>query len=167
MTDLESLGPRTVILSTLDITENLRSQLRQEAAAIDSEDDAVAVLASLLGPGANEAIARFSRDEASAIDAARRLLQLTLEDPATELTARETLVSPPEDEQMSVEAVVAVAAVLGLLVTWLQTKLQIRVTKKDGKTEVEFNLAKDAADSATVSGVVEAVKSVILPSPPV
>jgi hypothetical protein len=53
------------------------------------------------------------------------------------------------------------------LVTWLQTKLEIRVSKRDGKTDVEFNMTKDAADSATISGVIEAVKAVILPSPPV
>jgi hypothetical protein len=163
MNDPQELAPRTVILSTLEIAEDLRNQLPQGAADIDSEDDAIAVLTSLLGPNAKEAIATFSREEASAIDAARRLLQLTLEDPATEPTAQETLLSPPEDQQMALDAVIAVTALLGLLVTWLQTKLEIRVSKKDGKTEVEFHVAKEAADSSTISEVVQAVKAVILP----
>jgi len=63
---------------------------------------------------------------------------------------------------MSVEMAVAGAVVLGALITWLQTKIKLRVTRADGKTSFDFELQKDQTDNSVIKDVTNSVKSLLI-----
>lgn len=131
------------------------------AVAADSEEATALIAALLAGAGvADGAVETLARaDHATA--AARRLLEHLRHDPDTAEPVSRILADPPADAQLSVEAAATVAVVLGALITWLQTKVDIQVTRKDGKTEFEFRLTKDTTDSAGIRRIVEVVSGVL------
>lgn len=80
----------------------------------------------------------------------REMLKLLLRDETTHAKAEEMVAKPPVDEQMSVELAVAGAVIIGTLVSWLQTKVNLKVSKKDGQTAFEFEMTKDAAGTEAI-----------------
>ncbi|MFE9611481.1 hypothetical protein [Streptomyces sp. NPDC006012] len=62
---------------------------------------------------------------------------------------------------MSVEAALAATAVLALLITWLQTKVVLRIRRKGGKTEVDFTIDKQATDGRTLREIATALGAVL------
>ena len=89
------------------------------------------------------------------------MLDLLLNDPATAPKVRALIEHPPTDSQLSVKLAVCSAIVLGMLITWLQTKLDLSVHRKEGKVDFQFSLRKDAASSAVVKTVAAAVKKAL------
>lgn len=86
--------------------------------------------------------------------AARRILA---EDPATGAAAEPVFAEPSADTWLGVElAVPSLAAVAGA-VAWLPTKVNVRIKRKDGKTEFEFRVVKEAAPAALLKEVAAAV----------
>lgn len=85
-------------------------------------------------------------------------LTLLADDPTTTDLVRDTLDTLPEDTQMFADPVTA-AVILGALVAFLQTRFDLRIARKAGKTEFSFTLAKKAATDRTVAKVVEAVQN--------
>jgi hypothetical protein len=99
--------------------------------------------------------------ESAAIAAARRALEAAAGDEDTRELTSEILADPPRDEQMSVEAVLASTAVLALLISWLQTKVEFRLHRKGGKTEVEFAIGKQAADAQVIRAIAATFSSIL------
>lgn len=91
----------------------------------------------------------------------RRLLGVMLDDPSVALSVQELVENPPEDEQMSVELAIAAVILLGLLVTWLQTKMSLRIDRRDGKIDVHFDLTKAAAPPDVVKNLVKIVATAL------
>ncbi|MER5908271.1 hypothetical protein ABT150_51190 [Streptomyces mirabilis] len=86
--------------------------------------------------------------------AARRILA---EDPAAGAAAEPVFAEPSADTWLGVElAVPSLAAVAGA-VAWLQTKVNVRIKRKDGTTEFEFRVVKEAAPAALLKELAAAV----------
>ena len=67
---------------------------------------------------------------------------------------------------MSVELAISSAIVLGALISWLQTKLQLKVSRKEGKTDFEFELKKQGASNSVIKQVANVVKKAIFLNQP-
>ncbi|MFB9321265.1 hypothetical protein [Cryptosporangium minutisporangium] len=154
-----------MLLALQDLTTELTADGGDLGA--QSENEArLAIAALLTAAGAREIDpAEVLPDDAAAMMAARRLLRLSTEDPDTARVADDVLSHPPGDDQMSLELAVAGAVVLGALIGWLQTKVHIRITRVDGKTEFEFEARKAAASPRLLQTVASTV-SELLGAPP-
>lgn len=89
----------------------------------------------------------------------RDVLALLADDEETAGVVSEAVDELPEETQMFVDPITA-AVVLGALVAFLQTKVDFKISRKDGKTEFEFAVAKKATSDRLVTRVIEAVKNV-------
>lgn len=105
------------------------------------------MLAELLRAGEQPPVTVSELSEQRLLLVARCLLTQIAEDPDTAKPAGSVLADPPADEQMSVETAVTAAVVLGALVAWLQTKVDIRIKRKEGKSEFDFRLVKSSASA--------------------
>src|SRR5688572_10520770 len=159
---VDRLNDRSVVLALQELTEEIGAAVPEVA---PDADDAAALVGALLdAAGLDPATATVVADPASA---ARRMLDHALHDGDTAEATGRILADPPADEQLSVEAAVTAAVVLGALVAWLQTKVDIRVSRKDGRTEFEFKLAKAATGPATIRRLAEVVAGLLTgPTPP-
>jgi hypothetical protein len=160
MDDTDALDDRTVVLAVQYLTEDLQSG---QPEPVKTVADARLVIAALLARGqatvvdASEIIA----DDHLALATARRALAAAAADDAMRSSVRDLLADPPRDEQMSVEAAVTSAVVLAFLVSWLQTKVELRISRRDHKTEVDFSVSKEAADGQTLRMLASAVRTIL------
>jgi hypothetical protein len=89
---------------------------------------------------------------------ARETLAVLADDPDTRDFAQELLNQPPQPGQKTIEFALGAAIVLGSLVTWLQTKIDIEVARgANGKARFRFALRKDAANSKLIQSLAESV----------
>jgi hypothetical protein len=88
-------------------------------------------------------------------------LKLLVDDEAARPKVERLVNFPPQDSQMSVEVAIAGAVILGAVITWLQTKINIQVTRKNGKTDFKFELHKDATDTEVIKNVSKSVTSLL------
>jgi hypothetical protein len=156
---VDRLSDRSVLLSLQELAETLGTDV---AAVAPDEQSAVELMNALLAEAGVPAGDPTALDDgAVAVAAGRRLLGQALTDPDTGGPAAEIVADPPADDQMSVELAIAAAVVLGALIAWLQTKVDIKVSRKDGKTEFEFRATKAATDPALLRHVAETVSGII------
>jgi hypothetical protein len=92
---------------------------------------------------------------------ARQVLDLLLADSETKEAAVEAVANPPADSQKSVELAIAGAVILGSLVAWLQTSVEIQMNRKGGEVDFSFKLKKDATKSKTLADVAKTVAKLI------
>jgi Effector Associated Constant Component 1 len=144
---LGTLSDRSVVLSLQELTEDV-GHTDPARMPLDS-DEAQALVSTLLaadaGAVATPEIAAMS--EKQCLTVARRLLAHLVEDPDTAVQTRAVLSDPPADDQMALETAITGAVVLGALITWLQTKVDIKITRKDGKSEFELRVTKNATST--------------------
>ncbi|OKI24987.1 hypothetical protein A6A25_33920 [Saccharothrix sp. CB00851] len=147
------MDDRSVLLSLQEVTEAINADR-----VVADEQEAAELLGALFssagGPGGPVA-------PADPVAAGRRLLDHVLRDEDTAGIAREVLADPPTDDQMSVEVAASTAVVLGALVGWLQTKVDIKVSRKDGKTEFSFHVVKNAASPGLLKRLADVVAGII------
>lgn len=91
----------------------------------------------------------------------RDVLDLLANDDETAPVVRESLNELPEETQMFVDPITA-AVVLGGLVAFLQTRFDIRISHKDGKTEFEFVLRKKPTSDRLVTRLIEAIHNAMV-----
>ncbi|MBV6701900.1 hypothetical protein KV557_33165 [Kitasatospora aureofaciens] len=139
-----------------ELTEVLRDALGPDAQLTESE--ARDALRALTAPADPESVLD---DDAAATAAARRLLTVALADPDTAPFAEPIAADPPADDQLAVEAAVTGLVLLAALVSWLQTKVDIKIHRKDGRTEFLFHLRKAAADPDTLRSVTRTATRVL------
>lgn len=127
---------------------------------VDDEESARELLAAFLsqegGPVHSDDVLRPSVALETYI---RDVLDLLANDDETAPVVREALDELPEETQMFVDPITA-AVVLGALVAFLQTKVDFKISRKDGKTEFEFAVAKKATSDRLISRVIEAIRNV-------
>jgi hypothetical protein len=80
--------------------------------------------------------------------------------------AEPVLADPPADTRLRAELVEPSLVAMAGLVTWLQTKVDVRVKRKEGKTEFEFRVMKEAAPAAMLKELAAAVARLWNGSPP-
>jgi hypothetical protein len=80
--------------------------------------------------------------------------------------AEPVLADPPADTRLGAELVEPSLVAMAGLVTWLQTKVDVRVKRKEGKTEFEFRVMKEAAPAAMLKELAAAVARLWNGSPP-
>lgn len=160
MTDLlADLSDRSVALILQEVTESLAdtdsSKFPQDV------EEAHALIVALLTETqllAQHAVSfTLFPDERSA---ARQLLAHFANDPATAEQTRIILADPPADEQLSVELAASAAVLLGALVGWLQTKIDIKIDRKEGRTDFSFRITKSAAAPDTLGRVARTVQQI-------
>jgi hypothetical protein len=150
------------VLSLQEIAEMLGAADSTDAPRGPSEAESLVQALLLLDPAAgNRVDIQALNDREFALSAARRLLQLAIDDPDTSAVAEEVLEEPPTDEQMSIEAVMVGVVVLAALISWLQTKVDIRITRVDGKVNFDFRVTKKAASDATIQHIAGSVRNVL------
>jgi hypothetical protein len=147
------------------VTADLREQLSgSETSAIASLSDAQAAISALLeqqGASSVDPESIFGENQPDPA-VARHVLDLLLTDPETKETAAEAVANPPADSQKSVELATAGAVILGSLVTWLQTSVNIQMHRKDGKLDFSFKLKKEATEGKTLADIAKTVAKLIL-----
>jgi uncharacterized Tic20 family protein len=67
--------------------------------------------------------------------------------------------------QRPVETEITAAVILGSLIAWLQTKVKIRISRKDGKTSLEFELPKATASVKLIKDVINPVCALLFGKP--
>lgn len=157
------LRDREVLAALAQVTEDLGVGIEDPAPIADTAE-ARAALAALLqktGRRPDAAADDIVADEDAAPAVGREMLSILLADNASRDAAAEAVESPPADDQLSIELAIASAVVLGALITWLQTKIHIKVKREAGQTSFEFELTKDATDPETIEKVASTVGSLI------
>lgn len=165
-TPVGELDDRAVLLSIQYLAEDLRSEFPE---VVRTPTEARLVLSSLL---AQTGIADVNPEqvlatEDDALSAARRALEGANADPDTHNRVEQLLADPPQYEQMGIESALGAAAVLAFLISWLQTKIEFRIHRKDGKTEVEFSISRKAADNRVLRDFADVFRRILgIPTSP-
>ncbi|MFJ5927691.1 hypothetical protein ACIQF6_34355 [Kitasatospora sp. NPDC092948] len=153
--DPDRLTDRQVLLALQELTEDLTAAAATAATAALDHEEAARLLTAFLHHNGQAATAPL--DEAGARAAARRLLATLTEEPACADTAADLLADPPADSRLGGELALTGVVVLAAVVAWLQTKVDIRFKRIDGRTEFEFRLLKQATDGTTLRTLAAAV----------
>lgn len=156
MSLIDALDDRALILVLQEYTEDLQDGSTSSGQLTESESrEALRELTA----GAD--LDGVLDDEAAALAAARRLLTVALDDSESAAVVVPIIEDPPADDQLAVETAAAGLVVLGALIAWLQTKVDIKIHRKDGKTEFLFHLRKAAADPQTIQDLSNAAAQVL------
>jgi hypothetical protein len=161
-TDVSKLDDAAVLRVLSIATEQLRGRLPQTAAAsVTSADEAREAVSQLLEQAGVDSPQEILPDEGGHVTQARTLLQLMLQDSETRAVVEPLISQPPDDEQRSVELALAGAVILGGLVTWLQTKVEIDVERKSGKTNFRFHMKKGTAGDSLIHNLAKQVAGLL------
>lgn len=161
MSQIDALDDRSLVLILQEFTEDLQDASARSVQLTESESrEALRTLTA----GAD--LDGVFDDEAAALAAARRLLVVALDDSETAAVATPIVEDPPADDQLAVETAAAGIVVLAALISWLQTKVDIKVHRKDGKTEFLFHLRKAATDPETLKNIANTATQVLTGNDP-
>jgi hypothetical protein len=149
----------TVIRVLSHLTLEVQKKLPPTQSSVRSLDEAKQALAALI---ATDADPNLLVTEESAEAVGRKLLNLVSEESEIQDRARDLIAEPPEENQRSLAVATAVAVVMGALISWLQTKVEIEVTRKGSKTSFRFQMCKEASNSKLISDVVSTVRKILV-----
>lgn len=162
--ELDGVDDNAVLAIAAIVTEDLVPDDKDPASSATTDDEARLVVARLLehvgGLGPVDP-GEVLPEDTSVAEVGRRLLGVMMDDPSVSPSIQELVDNPPEDEQMSVELAIGAVILLGLLVTWLRTKVSLQIHRHDGKTDVDFDLTKEASSPDEVKTLVKAVASAL------
>lgn len=131
--------------------------------AIGDLEEARQLVDALLAAAGDEPSRSIVPTERTAVTAAgRRLLAHMLDDDAVSAVVAPLVAAPPKHEQMGTEQALEAAIVLGALVSWLQTKVLIDISRKAGKTSFQFKLVKASQDASTLKQIAGWVRQIFL-----
>ncbi|MDH6145034.1 MULTISPECIES: hypothetical protein [Kitasatospora] len=157
---LAELSDREVILALQELTEDLMAGAAPDTTPLD-QDEAALLLATLLRRHGEEVPATLVPGDAAGYSAARRLLVTLADEPAYADSVAAVLAEPPTDSRLSADMAVSGVVVLGAVIAWLQTKVEIRFKRAGGKTEFEFRVRKEAADGTTLRDLASVVSRML------
>lgn len=152
---VDNLNDSTVIRVLQEFSEDFGKPV------VDDQDTALEVVDSLLSRAGDDGIGWVLASESNAIAAGRFLIEGLAEEPATAVIVAAILDDPPHDNRLILDSVVASAAVLGAVITWLQTRVDLTVRRKDGKTEVEFKVQKRQASDSLLKALADTLRSML------
>ncbi|OEJ22478.1 hypothetical protein [Streptomyces subrutilus] len=145
----DGLDERSLILALQEVTETLTAATEPEGLPRD-RDEVQGLLAAFLRAGGRDAAELGPLDEPGQYEAARRVLAELARDPVTRVVAEPVLSDPPADTRLGTELVGPSLVAMAGLVTWLQTKVDVRIKRKDGRTEFEFRVTKESAPATVL-----------------
>jgi hypothetical protein len=162
MTDDKPLVTDDVVLNVLNhlASEVREAKLGSDGLVVHTVQDARDLIRQLIESEAGLSVSpdRIVPDSDSAAGPAQGALRLMLDDPETASIAQPLVETPAAADQKVLETAAGAAIVLGALVTWLQLKLDIEVSRGDsGKVSYRFALAKKPSDRKTVQSVAGSV----------
>ena len=162
---IDELDEQTVLLILSHLTLELQQVIPPQVTSIQSEEEAREAIAALLTTTGQlkDKIkpALIVPENSASVNLARNLLKMVLDDEIVSIKVKELINNPPRDSQMSVEMAIAGAVILGSIITWLQTKINIKVTRKEGKTEFHFEINKETTDPSLIKDVAKSVSSLL------
>jgi hypothetical protein len=166
-TVIKGLDDSTIMRIVAHLTQQIRDEMTaEERAAIQSATEARSAVAAFLQSNGLDYLLSPSEviaDEIASAQQGRALLQLIWEDQSFRPIAEELIAHPPGDSQKSVvELALSTAVILGGLISWLQTKIEIHVVRKDGKTDFRFSLRKEITSDELLEKVVKPVKKIVI-----
>ena len=162
---IDALADDAVLRIVRHRTQEIRDEVPDgERQAIRSADEAAQAVAALLDAHGAAQVARLDEiDNRQAAEQGRQLVRLLRQDPELRPRVDALVAHPPADTQKAaIEMAAASAVILGALVSWLQTRLEIDVDRKNGKTSFRFRLRKQAAGSDLIKDVIDPVKRIVL-----
>jgi hypothetical protein len=161
LTKLDELDDRTILLILSYLTQDIRAQLpeadTQSTASLEDAEHLMAAMLVETGVSSETKAMKESLTDHEAAAIGRRLLTALAKDEELRPRIDELIDHPPQDEQMSVEAAIAGAVVLGMVVSWIQTKVKIHYSHKNGKAQFEFDLEKRPGSTSLLNIVVKSV----------
>ena len=164
---VDTLDYQTSLLILSYLTQELLQELPpEERAIIQSSGEARnAILAFLHTTGvptyqleSREFLAEDEELEQQSIDT----LKLLLNDEAVKPKAEKLVETPPEEAQMSVEIAVAGTIILATLVTWLQTKVSLKVSREKGITSFKFEIKKDSMNAEGIKDIAQKIIALLI-----
>lgn len=163
---VERLDDATVLRILSHASAELRDRLpADQQTRIGSIDDARESIHQLLD-SSGVAHDAMTLDRLSNPAIARAVLARMLAEPQTRDVVEPLIMDPPRDQQKSAELALAGAVILGSLIAWLQTTIDISVGRgEDGKTQYSFKLRKEAASSDVVKDVAKQVGGLLVGKP--
>lgn len=160
---IDELDEKTILLILGYLTEELQREVITNQNIIHNKEEAYVAILTLLetmGESYNQLDSTVNvKGDAHYVALARQILKVFIDDEKTRPKIEKLVFNPPIDSQMSFESAIASVIVLGTVITWLQTKITIKVTRKDGKTEFKFELQKATADMSVIRSVAQLVES--------
>jgi hypothetical protein len=170
--DSNNSDSRTALIVLSYLTEELQQAIPEhERGKIRDEFEAREAIASFVNQISENreqlSAEDISLDDRQAEALGPAILDVLGKDEAIRPKVEELTTDLPEDAQMSVELALAGAVILGAVITWLQTKVEITVTKKNGKSEFYFKLNKDATDASLIKDVANSLVMLLtgIPNP--
>ncbi|MGB5631995.1 MAG: hypothetical protein WBM86_04335 [Waterburya sp.] len=163
---LENLDDKEILGILSEITIELREGLSDEDKKnIQSEDEARLAIAALL-KNAGENVGQIAPEiiipeDSDVKTAARGVLGILVNDPEISSEVEDLIENPPEESQLSGVEVATTAIILGALISWLQTKVKIQVSLKDGQLDFSFELIKESTDTSIIKEVVKSIKTLL------
>lgn len=158
--EIEELDDKTALLILSYLSQDLGEKI-EGGLVVKTEAEARDALAAFLNQSGDDANAAHQIIDGDAGLLARQTLAEMYRDPEIAPRIDEFLANPPTDTQMSVEAAVAGAVVLGALITWLQTKVSLRITRADGKTKFDFAVHKGKTSDSIINDVSSSVRKLL------
>ncbi|WP_369259199.1 CHAT domain-containing protein [Streptomyces sp. R35] len=138
-------GANAVVAALWDVDRSssraLLAKIREESGQRESTTGelAMAAIDAVLSHATALGIDSLLASEEQAITVGRNLLDGLVSDPDTADTVGSILDDPPVDNRMVTDSLIVSAAVLAAIVAWLQTKIDLKVHRKNGKTEVSVS----------------------------
>lgn len=160
--ELDSLADHEVCLALSHLTLELRGTAASDRPVVAADErEARELLASLLASEGFEVAAAGILPEGAGAAEARRALATMADDPVTADLASGLLREPPRDEQMAIEEAAISAVVLGAVIAWLQTRVDIEVSRRDGRTTWSFHLSKSSTDPKTLAEIARILRGLL------
>jgi len=163
-THIDRLDNKSILVILSAITGDLRDNLHS---SVTDTETAFLLLASFLEQGGVNptVVNRIKSTTPEDIQiSGKRLLGILASDDRTSRETRELINDPPEspeDVQLDVMLATSGAIILGALITWLQTKFSVKLSREQNATSFEFSLEKGSLDDKTMSQVASEVSSLI------
>jgi hypothetical protein len=156
---IDRLDDATVLRILSEVTADLAEVMPDKpTTGIKTFDDANGAVKSLLNMDGGQMV--VVSDETAA-RSARALLKVLATDEQTRGRVLALVEHPPADAQRSLEAAAAAAVVLGAIITWLQTRIEITVDRKGKDTQFHFALRKNETNPSVLKSVVDTVRNIL------
>lgn len=163
---IRQLDDNTALRVLSHLTQRLRETMTPEQrGAVVNMDEARRAMASFIetyGAKLTDSEIKALGSNGSAGLAPGAALGLMMDDPAVNDCARDLISNPPDDTQRSVELALSGAIILGGLIGWLQTKVEIQVSRKNRETEFHFSLKKNSSSEGSLKAIAQGIRALLV-----
>lgn len=146
------------------VSAELRDTLSPDQRAVRyTADEAAAALRQLLERETGASPGVGPEGNSAWLSAAQIAFRQLEKSPDVGPIARRVRDTSGRELQMGVEVADASVVVLGLLITWMQTKVDLHIRRRNGKVEFDFRIGKGATQGTSLAPVVDAIRETLSP----